>query len=283
MVRYCYLNGRFVAVNKAQVSVFDLGLLRGFAVFDFLRAYNGQLFMIDEHLMRLEKSARQLNLKIPYTKKEIKNIIARLLQKNKLKEAGIRIVITGGKSEDGISYNFHSPTFFILAHTPPSNLSAMYQVGAKLITYEHQREVPQAKTTNYLTLLKLQNLKKKNDAAEILYIAGGCILEGATSNFFIFKGDTLITPKDNILFGTRRKLVLELARSKFDIEERPIKLEEMNEATEAFITSSFRDILPVVKIDNTKISNGKVGQNTKKLMNIFNQYVKEYCANSHNE
>jgi branched-chain amino acid aminotransferase len=277
MIKYCYLNGRFILENKASVSVFDIGLLRGFAAFDFMRSYNGKVLLFDEHLNRLTRSAKILNIKISLTRVRIKEIIEKLLRKNKLKEAGIRIIITGGQSVNGISYNYDTPTFLILTQALPQYRAALYERGAKLITYEHGREIPRAKTTNYLTLLKLQNRKIRSGAAEVLYIAKGNILEGATSNFFIFKDDTLITAKDNILWGTRRKLVLKLARKKFKVSERTLLIAELKGATEAFITSTTREILPIVKIDNVKIGDGKVGQNTKELMNLFSQYVQECC------
>ncbi len=274
MAKYCYLNGKIVPVKKASVSVYDLGLLRGFGVFDFLRVYNGKPFLLKEHLVRLANSARLLNLKVPLSRKEITDVIDKLLKKNHLKEATVRIVLTGGESNDGLHCDYNSPTFFILTKAAPNYPPSLYKNGIKLMTFEHQREVSQAKTTNYLTMISLQNIKEKKKAFEILYTSKGLVLEGASCNFFIFKGNTLITPKDNILMGTTRNFILKLAKGKFKIEARPLRLKELNKATEAFIASVTREILPVVKIDNLKIGQGKVGQNTKHLMDLFRKYVK---------
>ena len=99
------------------------------------------------------------------------------------------------------------------------------------------------------------------------------MLEGATCNVFIIKNDKLITPKENILFGTRRWLVLKVAKNNFKIEERKVKTKELFDADEAFITSCNRDILPVTKIDGKLIGDGKVGKNTQRLIKLYKQYV----------
>jgi len=277
MEKYCYLNGKIVELKDAKISVTDLGILRGYGVFDYLRTYNGQPFLLDEHLDRLENSAQKASLTIPLNRPGIKKIITALIKKNSAKNAGIRIVVTGGESEDGLNPQF-KPTLFVLMQkivTPPK---AIYEKGVKLIKYDYQRELAEAKTTNYLTKLKLRGLKEREGAFEVLYVDDNEILEGATCNFFIFKDDTLITPSKNILLGTRRGVVLKLAKNYFKIEERPLMVAELAESTEAFLTSITRDIVPVVKVDKQRVGNGTVGKNTKFLMKSFKQFVEEKSA-----
>ncbi len=276
MTNYCYLNGKIITCNKAKVSVNDIGILRGFGIFDFLRSHKGRPFLLEKHLGRLEKSAELLNLKVPLSKKEIRGVIEELLKKNKLSEASIRIVLTGGQSVDGLSYDYDSPTFFILVKELQIYPPSIYKKGVKLITFEHQREMPEAKTNNYITMLRLKKFKEKKKAFEILYVSRGLVLEGTTCNFFIFKKNTLITPKSNILYGTRRNLVINLAKNKFKVAERALRLKEIKEATEAFITSTNRNIVPVVRIDDNKVGDGKVGKNTSYLMDLFNEYFEKY-------
>lgn len=269
MPNHCYLNGKIISADKAQVSIYDIGLQRGFGVFDFLRVYDGQPFLLAEHLARLANSAKLLNLKVPLTAKQIAAMIKILLKKNKLKDATVRIVLTGGHSPDGINYDYKAPTFFILIKPVHDYPKSFYQNGVKVITFDYQREPARAKTNNYLKMLSLQKIKQQKKAAEIIYFSQGLILEGATSNFFVFKKNTLVTPKDDILIGATRNFVIKLARKEFKVAERPLKVSELKQATEAFITSTTREILPVVKIDNLKIGNGKVGKNTKILMELF--------------
>jgi len=272
--KYCYLNGKIIELKDAKVSVTDIGVLRGFGVFDFLKVKDGKMLLIDRHLERLNNSIEKTNLKLPVSRGEIIKIIDKLLEKNKVADAGVRIVLTGGESVDGMTYNPSKPTIFILLQELHQYPDKIYQNGVKLITFEHQRELPEAKTNNYITKMKLQGEKEKAGAFEILYVYKGHVLEGATSNFFIFKNDTLITAKkDDILLGTRRGLVLELAREKFEIEERKINIEELRQANEAFIVSTTPNIVPVVQIDGQKIGDGKVGANTKYLMERLGNYL----------
>lgn len=273
MIKYCYFNGKFIAENKARLGLYDLGLLRGYGVFDFMRSYQGRVILLDEHLKRLAKSAKLAGLKVPFAKMKIKSVIRKLLRLNKLEQACIRIVITGGQSQDGITYDDSSPTFFILTRpvSPQNNL--VCQQGVKLITVGHQRPLAEAKTTCYLIRLLKQKEKQRQRAYEILYCDNGLALECSTSNFFIFKGQTLITAKDNILKGTRRALVLKLAKAKFKVEERPLLVSELKNASEAFLTSTVRNIVPVVRIDKIKIGDGRVGKHTRYLMERLNKYI----------
>ena len=112
-IKYCYLNKKIVPLNKARISPNDMGILRGYAVFDFLRTYNGKLFLLTEHFDRLLRSANELNLKIRCAESMIKKIIINLLTKNKIQEAGIRIIVTGGKTEDSMRIE-SMPTMLIL-------------------------------------------------------------------------------------------------------------------------------------------------------------------------
>jgi branched-chain amino acid aminotransferase len=276
MTKYCYINGKIIPVNKASVSLDDIGILRAYGVFEFLKTYNGKPFFLRKHLARLKRSAKILNLKIPISQKQLITEIKKLLIKNKFEESFIRIVLTGGRSRDGIHYDYNSPTFFILVDELKRLPLSMYQKGIKLITYEYQREISQAKTINYITSIKLQSLCKRKKALDVLYVSNGCVLEAPTSNFFLFKKNTLVTSKNNILIGITRDFVIKLAKDKFKIEERDILVEELKTAREAFITATNKEIVPVVKIDNKNIGNGKVGQNTRYLINLFQKYTKNY-------
>lgn len=267
---YCYINGKILPFQQASLSLDDLGVLRGYGVFDFLRTYNGKPFLLDEHLTRLQNSAKEIGL-APPAKPKLKIIIKELLAKNGLAESYIRIVLTGGKTSDGLTPS--SPTLFVLIEKLKPLPELLYKKGIKLMTHNFLRDVPRAKTTNYLTAVKLQKQKKKVGAFEILYVDNGKVLECTTSNFFLFRNSTLITPKENVLMGTTRNFVIKLAKQKFRVEEHDVSLAELRSATEVFITATNKEILPVVKIDNRTIGNGKVGTHTKYLLNLFRGYV----------
>jgi len=277
MKKYCYLNGKILSESEAKISLKDIAILRGYGVFEFLRTYNSKPFLLKEHFTRLRKSAKNLNLQLPISQKELFKQIKKLLLKNKFKESAIKLVLTGGQIIDsgGMEYDKNSPTFFILVDKLQELPKSFYQKGVKLITYEHLREIPGAKTINYITAIKLQNLCKRKKAFDILYTQNGFLLETTTSNFFIFKKDKLLTPKKNILIGLTRNFVIKLAKNKFKVEERDIDLKELERAEETFIASTTKEILPVVKIDNKIIGNGRVGKKTKYLMDLVHQYTQK--------
>jgi len=146
--------------------------------------------------------------------------------------------------------------------------------GYKLITTSLQRIAPEAKTANYVAAVRALKEAERQGAADALFVnERGHVLEATRSNFFIFRGDTLVTPSEGILIGVMRNVVLELARGRFPIEERPILLDELMLADEAFITSSSKEITPVVQIDDLTLGDGKPGPRTYELEQRFIEMV----------
>jgi D-amino acid aminotransferase len=269
-VKYCILNSQIIETNKAKASLKDLGMLRGYGVFDFLRTYNKKPFLLDQHLNRLIHSAKTLNIEVPYSKKEIGEQIQKLLDAHpKLDEANIRIVLTGGDPENGQRH-----TFYILLEPITIYPQEIYEKGIKLMTHEYQRHFSKAKSLNYSKAYSLKAEKEAKKAFEILYIKDGQVLECSTSNIFIFKNGKLITPKDNILLGTTRNFIIQLAQKHWTIEERSITADELLQADEVFISATNKEIMPVVKIEEETIANGKPGPETRKLMEMFRAETK---------
>jgi branched-subunit amino acid aminotransferase/4-amino-4-deoxychorismate lyase len=252
------------------VGVEDIGLLRGYGIYDGLAVVKGKSFRFTDHWNRLLSGAHALNLNVPITEEKAEKIIEELVVKNGFTDRAIaRFILTGGYTSGGIEYDFETPTFYILVEKWEPLPESLYQNGGKLITYRHTRELPEYKTTNYIKAVNLQNWRKEEKAIEILYTYDGEILECATSNIFIVKNKTLITPAENVLKGITRKVVLEIAKDKYKIKERSIAEEDLKIADEVFITSSFKDIVPIVKIDDFEVVDGKVGPITKELMGEF--------------
>lgn len=273
MKKYCYLNGKIVEENKVGLELDNIGILRAYACFDFFRTYKGRPFLFNEHWKRFQNSAKTLDLKIPVSKQRAKLIIKKLLIKNKFKESYIRVVLTGGKVKNGMDYNKNKPTFYIIINKVYEPPKLFYEKGVKLITHKYQRENFKTKTINYITGVKLNKFTKKQKANDILFVSNKKVLETSTGNFFIINNNQLITPKDGILIGTTRNLIIKLVRKYFEVEERDILLKELKNTNEAFITSTTRGIMPVVKIDNLKINNGNVGVKTKYLMKLLEECI----------
>jgi branched-subunit amino acid aminotransferase/4-amino-4-deoxychorismate lyase len=263
---YCYFNGKIIPTEKATLGVTDIGLLRGYAAFDFLRTYNGKPFLLDAHLTRFWHSAALLHLRIPVTKTGLKKIITALLKKNHYSESTIRIFITGGELRGSLGFQPTKPTFFILVAPVNPLPKALYRNGVRLITHTLQRELHEAKTSNYLSAAKMQREYAAKGAFETLYVYNGHVLEAATSNIFIVKRNVLITPKHGVLIGRTRNLVMTLAKGHYRVQERAVTVSELRAADEVFLTATLKDVLPVVKVDNKKIANGKVGPVTKHIL-----------------
>ncbi|MCL4392314.1 aminotransferase class IV [Patescibacteria group bacterium] len=268
---YCYLNGKIIPVNDAKIPVIDIGVLRGYGIFDSVAGIDDRIVFFDEHYKRFETSAKIMRLKIPLKKGEIKKIIEGLLKRNGYRLSKIRLVLTGGKTIGSLDFDRRSENFFILAEKTELPPKDSYTRGVKLITAEYEREIPRAKSNDYVAAVYLQPSQKKAGATEILYTFRGNVLEATTSNFFIIKGNKLITAKDGILFGITRDKVIGLAKRSMDVEERIVKTSEFKAADEAFITSTYKKVMPVVKIDNLIIGNGKVGPKTRLLMQRYNE------------
>ena len=270
-----YTDGQWVHPQEASLSVNDIAVLRGYSVFESLRTYNRRPFHLGEHLARLYHSAEIIELKIPWPRQHIIDVVQEIIARNPYRHAAIRLLVTGGESEDGILPS--GPPKLIVMITPLGERDMeRFARGYKLITSSLQRVSPEAKTTNYVAAvraLKEAELRGANDALFVNEL--GHVLESTRSNFFIFLGDTLVTPREGILIGITRNVVLGLARGRFAIEERPILMTELLAADEAFVTSSSREILPVVQVDERVIADGKPGTRTYELEQRFIEMIEQ--------
>ena len=276
MKKYCYFNGKIIESKKASLPINDIGVIRGYSIFDYFRTYNGKLFRISDYYKRFKKSAKGIGFDIPISQEKLEKIIYDLLKKNKDIDSAFRLVLTGGVSSDSISLETKG-NFYIIAEKLPKTDPKYYKEGASLITSEYQRQVPESKTASYIQAVKLQPKKKRSGAMEILYHDNGKVLECSTSNIFIIKNNIIKTPVENILHGITRKTIIELStKNGFKVKEGDIKMSELWEADEVLITSSGKAmVLPIVKIDNQKISNGKVGPISEFLIQIFQEFTQK--------
>ena len=277
MTEYCYLNGSILPLSEAKVSVLDIGMLRGYGVYDGITALGENIFRFKEHWERFVNGAHALSLNIPITEERCEKVIKELLGKHGFSRSIIRLVLTGGSTIAGIEYDFSSPTFYILIEKWEPLPKEIYEKGAKLLTYDFQRDWPEVKTINYIRGVNLQNWRKEEGALEILFIHDGEVLECATSNIFIVKDGKIITPGERVLHGITRKVAIELMKDKYEIEERIVELSELKTADEVFLTSSFKDIVPITKIDDFAVAHvsqsqghpGTIGPITQELMTEF--------------
>jgi branched-chain amino acid aminotransferase len=268
-----YISGQWMHPDKATISINDIGVLRGYSVFESLRTYDRRPFHLDQHMTRLFRSARLIDMDIPWSAEHIAEIVREVIKRNTYRHATIRLLVTGGESEDGILPS-GIPALAILITPLQERDMELFARGCKLITTRLQRNAPEAKTANYIAAVRALKEAVRRGATDALFVnEREHVLEATRSNFFIFRGDTLVTPHRGILVGITRNVVLELARGKFSIEERPILLEELAHADEAFITSSSKEITPVIQIDDQLIGDGKPGWRTYQLEQLFIEMI----------
>lgn len=266
---YVFLNGQILPADQAALSPFDIGLLRGYAVFDLLRTVGGKPFLLGEHLRRLHASAGELGLSVPYSDSRIAQTIETLLELNAHPEATVRMVLTGGVSPDGMSFDPATPTFLILTHELHEPPLSLYQTGGALLTHEHRREIPTAKTTNYLTMLKNRPRIQDAGAVDLLYHDGQRVFEAASASVYFVRDGVILAPDRDVLWGTVGSLVLELVRGTHEARLRQISLEEALGADEVFLTSTTRGVVPIVRIDERTIGTGEPGPVTRELVRRY--------------
>ena len=270
------MNGAYVPAREATIPATDLAVLRGLGVFESLRTYGGRPFRLKQHLDRLRQSAAGLGLPVVWEDAALSQIITNLISENGLPEASIRIVVTGGESAD-----FFHPSGkpgLIVSTLPLRPYSEeAYQRGVKVATVQQERFLPEAKSINYLGgLVAMQQAKARDEEiTEVLYVdPQGFVTEGITSNVFAFLGGVLVTPRENILMGVTRQVVLEIAAGGFEVQIRDLAETEVRRAEEVFLTGSVKEILPVRQIDDGIVGEGAVGDQTKRLMALFRDRVR---------
>ncbi len=284
MIRYHMIDGVLTPAAEASVHVTDLGLLRGYAIFDYLLTRSGQPMFLDDYLSRLLRSAELLRLKLPFDRQELRRQVVELVQANDMEEGGIRFLVTGGPSPDGYT-PATAPTVLILAHPMPRFDPQAYEQGVKLLLYEYRRDIPEVKTTNYIIGIHQLPRLQAAGASEVLYHDGTHIFETTRSNFFVVKKDgTIVTPEQGVLKGITRKNVIRLAQEEYPVELRPLAIEELHDAAEAFVTSTIKRVAPVVQVDDIVIGAGRPGpvaaRLREKLIALEQQYIAEAALSS---
>ena len=274
-----YLNGKLVDEKEANVSVFDHGLLYGDGVFEGIRSYNRLVFKLKAHIDRLYESAHTIMLDIPISKAEMAESVIRTLRANKLKDAYVRLVVTRGEGDLGLDpRKCRKPTIFIISDKIMLYPEKFYKNGLDIITVPTQRNIsealnPQIKSLNYLNniLAKMEAINSGFQEA-IMLNNEGYVAECTGDNIFIVKKGCLLTPAVYVgtLKGITRGAVIDSAKKAgMPVKEDVLTRHELFNADECFLTGTAAELVPVVKIDNRIIGNGKPGRITLKLLADF--------------
>ncbi len=270
-----YIDGKFCSERDAKVSVFDHGLLYGDGVFEGIRAYNGRVFKLKEHIDRLFCSAKAILLDIPMTHAQLMEATVETIRRNRLRDAYVRLVVTRGVGTLGLNPNgCKNPSVIIIAgkiHLYPAEL---YERGMEIVTVPTTRSLhsalnPAIKSLNYLNniMAKIEALNAGCQEA-ILLNAEGFVAECTGDNVFIVREGQLLTPplSAGALHGITRRVVMELAVQKgLKVGEPNLTRYDLFNAEECFLTGTAAELVPVVKIDSRVIGRGKPGPVTKDL------------------
>ncbi len=280
-----FLSGKLVDEKDAVVSVFDHGLLYGDGVFEGIRAYNGRVFLLDEHVERLYDSAKAIALDIPMSKSEMSQAVVDTCKANEIKDGYIRLVVTRGKGTLGLNpYLCDKAEVIIIAAKIQLYPQELYDNGLKIVTVGTIRNHPEAINPRIKSLNYLNNVMAKIEAINagcmecLMLNHKGEVAEASGDNVFAVKNGVLTTPPSTCgaLEGLTRMKVIQIAREAgYTVEESPMARYDLYVADEVFLTGTAAEIISVVDIDKRVIGDGKPGSVTADL-------AKRYaaCANA---
>jgi branched-chain amino acid aminotransferase len=276
-----YLNGSIIPHKEAKISILDYGFLFGYGLFETMRAYNGKVFCLSQHLERLMSSASIMG--IPADRDLLANAIYDTIKANHFTEARVRLVVTPGEGTlTPAVKTCITPTIIIVAVPYHPYSQEIYDKGWRVIISKVRRNsqspVPGMKSSNFLeSMLVKQEAKKAGVDDALMLNDRGYLAEASSSNVFIVTDSSLQTPRfgEGLLPGITRRVVLEIVESLgIKSSEQNITTNELNNATEIFLTNSMIEIMPVVEITGNEVRNGKPGPVTTKLMRAYADRVK---------
>jgi branched-chain amino acid aminotransferase len=277
------INGTLYAKEDARVSVYDHGLLYGDGVFEGMRSYGGQVFRLEQHLHRLWDSAKAIWLEIPVTQEALAATVTATLSANDIQDGYIRLVVTRGAGTLGLDPNLTSdPQVIIITDHITLYPDEYYENGLKIVTVATRRNHPDALSPRIKSLNYLNNI-----LAKIEGLQAGCVealmlnhrdevAECTGDNIFLVKSGCLVTPATDagILEGITRQAVIDLAQEAgMEVREPTIKLDDVYQADECFLTGSAAEVVPVVQVDDCQIGTGTPGPVTCDLMKRFRELV----------
>ena len=274
--RIVFVNGNFVNENEAKVSIFDRGFLFADAVYEVTAIIGGKIIEWDGHIKRLERSLNELDMTMPYSPEYLLTIHRKLIKKNSLEEGLIYLQISRGEADRDFEYPDKDVKQTVVLFTQVKSLeeSKIAKEGIKVISVPDIRwDRRDIKTVQLLPPSMCKMMAKKVGKDDAWMTQDGYVTEGTSNNAYIITKDNTLVTRDlskNILAGVTRLSILRYAKeSQIKIEERPFTIEEAKNASEAFCSSATTFIGPVVEIDNQKIGDGKPGEKSLKLREIY--------------
>jgi D-alanine transaminase len=274
-----YLNGAYLPIEQASVSVMDRGFLFGDSVYEVIPVFGRNLLRLDQHLQRLKNSLTLASMQAPMSDAEWKQLFKTLLEKNPGEDRAIYLQVTRGvypKRDLAIKPEHKATVFAMVIHVTPVPM-AVLEKGLRTVTVDDFRwHACNIKSTSLIANVMLRQQASEAEVSDaILVRTGGEVTEGTASNVFIVRGGVIVTPPTSrhLLPGITRDLVLELAeQNAMPHEVRPVSLEELENADEIWLTGSIREIAPVLELNGKAVADGRPGPVWRKMIAIYQQH-----------
>jgi D-alanine transaminase len=278
-----YLNGEWLPPEEAKISVFDRGFIFGDGVYEVIPAYGGRLFRLPQHLQRLDTSLADIGLPNPLAAGEWRAVLERLVHESGSDDHSVYLQVTRGPAPRDHAFPKQvTPTVFAFAQPIRYPDPALLRTGITAVTTADIRwQRCDIKTTALLANVLLRQLAVEQDAAETILLRDGYLTEGAVSNIFVVRAGVVLTPPKGrfILPGITRDLVLELARTHgIPCEEAPISEAQLRSADEVWVSSSTREVLPVTRLDDKPVGDGRPGPLVERMRELYRDYKRAFRA-----
>jgi branched-chain amino acid aminotransferase len=299
-----FLNDKLIDIENARIPAGDSGFLYGAGLFETMRAYNGTVFRLDDHISRLLSSAKALSIEHQYNKEYLTDSVYKVLKANNLIEArpvrknpdaelpnklqisnGARLRMTLSAGVMSQSQEKTNATLLITAANLQPYPANYYSKGVLVVLCPSRQNISDPtcghKTTSYFSrMLALKQAHLKKAAEALWFTTDGRLAEGCISNVFLVKDSKIFTPtaKTPVLPGIARKTVCELAiANKIELAEKDLSIDDLLGADEVFITNVIMQVMPIVGIEKHNVSDGKPGKLTKKIAELYDQFVIQSC------
>lgn len=273
-----FVNGTFMPLEQATISVEDRGYQFGDGVYEVIRTYRGEPFQVDAHLARLERSAQAIGLPMPYTNREWTDLVTEGIRLARFAESKVYVQLTRGAAPRDHAFPAESRSTTVMTVRELRPLAqTVYEAGVEAITLDDLRWGRcDIKSVNLLANVLARQRAKEAGVFEAIFVRDGVVTEGSVSNVAVVKAGCVITAPEGgrILAGVTRALVLDLARKEgVPVEERAVLLEELRRADEVLLCGTTVEILPIISIDGEPIGGGAPGIVTKKLHTAFQRFI----------
>lgn len=278
-MRWIYLNGELVQQETATVSALDRGLLYGYGLFETMRSYGGRVFRLEQHYQRLHEGAARLAMAAPLTLRELSDAVEAVLQRNELSDARVRLMLTAGAEGAAGSVT-------LVAREVTEYPRQLYRRGMSALVSSLRRNetsfLSGVKSLNYLdNLLAREDARRQGADEAILLNTRGLVAEGSASNVFLVLDGRLVTPNlsSGCLAGITRQAVLELASAAgLEPVESEVELSAFEDASEAFLTGSVMEVMPLTRLDGRPVGSGRVGPASERLHRLYQEMVARETA-----